>query len=182
MIRLFIGLELPGEVSARLALMAGGIPGARWVEARNLHVTLRFLGEVEEGLAAELDEALAALSEPAFTLALDGFGTFGGRRRAHALWAGVERTPALVHLRDKVDSTAVRLGLPPEARKFMPHVTLAWVKASPIGRLQDHIAGNSPFHAGPWPVEHFTLFQSHLSRNGAEYEVLERYTLSSRGA
>jgi 2'-5' RNA ligase len=178
MIRLFVGLELPEAVADRLAVLAGGIPGARWVEARNLHVTLRFLGEIEEGLAAELDEALAALAEPGFALALDGFGAFGGRRRLHTLWAGVERVPLLVHLRDKVETVVVRLGLPSEARKFSPHVTLARLRDTPSGRVHDFIAGTSPFHLGPWPVDHFTLFRSHLSRGGAEYERLENYPLT----
>lgn len=177
MIRLFVGLELPEAVAARLAVLGGGIPGARWVEARNLHVTLRFIGEVEEGLAAELDEALAALAAPGFELVLDGFGAFGGRR-LHTLWAGVERVPALVHLRDKVETAVVRLGLPSEPRKFSPHVTLARLRGTPAGRVHAFIAGTSPFHLGPWPVDHFTLFRSHLSRNGADYERLERYRLS----
>lgn len=177
MIRLFVGLELPEDLAARLAALGGGIPGARWVEARNLHLTLRFIGEVDEGVAAELDEALAALAAPGFELALDGFGAFGGGRRLHTLWAGVERVPALVHLRDKVETAVVRLGLPSEPRKFSPHVTLARLRDTPAGRVHDFIAGTSPFHLGPWPVDHFTLFRSHLSRNGAEYERLERYAL-----
>lgn len=177
MIRLFVGLALPPEVAARLAALAGGIPGARWVEARNLHVTLRFIGEVEEGLAVEIHDALAEVHAPAFTLALDRFGTFG-RSAPNHLWVGVERNPELLHLQAKVDSAVVRLGLPPEGRKYTPHITLARFKDSPVGRVQEFIAGHSPFHAGPLAMDRFVLFRSHLGRGGAEYEAVAEYPLA----
>lgn len=176
MIRLFVGLGLPDGVAARLEGLGGGIPGARWIEARNLHVTLRFIGEVGEGVAAEIDEALAALAAPAFELALDGFGTFG-RSRPNHLWAAVERAAGLLHLQAKVEAALARQGLTPEGRKYVPHVTLARFKDAPVGRVQDFIARNSPFHAGPWTVDHFILFRSHLGRSGAEYEALAEYPL-----
>lgn len=176
MIRLFVGLALPAAVAARLESLGGGIPGARWIEARNLHVTLRFIGEVEEGLAAEIDEALAGIAAPGFDLALDGFGTFG-RAKPNHLWAAVERAPGLLHLQAKVEAAVVRLGLEPEGRKYIPHVTLARFKEAPVGRVQDFIAGHSPFHAGPWPVDRFVLYRSHLGRSGAEYEALADYPL-----
>lgn len=175
-IRLFVGLELPDEVAARLGGLAVGIPGARWVEPRNLHITLRFIGEVDEGMGHDIHDSLAEIAEPALPVALEGVGLFGGRQ-AHTLFAGVERSPALVHLRDKVERAVVRTGQPPEPRKFNPHVTLARLKDAPTGRLQAFIAGNSPFHAGPWTAAHVTLFRSRLGRGGAEYEALERYQL-----
>jgi 2'-5' RNA ligase len=178
-IRLFVGLELPAEVAARLTLMGSGIPGARWVAAHNLHITLRFIGEVEEGLGEDIHEVLASLADPAFAVTLEGLGTFGSRRQARALWVGVERSSALAHLQGKVETAVVRLGLAPEPRKFTPHVTLAWLKNAPLQRIQDFIAGNSPFRAGPVAVEHFVLFRSHLSRNGAEYEAVARYPLGA---
>lgn len=176
MIRLFVGLALPDELARRLESLGGGIPGARWIEARNLHVTLRFIGEVEEGLAAEIDETLAELQAPSFPLALDGFGTFG-RAKPNHLWAAVDKAPGLLHLQAKVETAMARLGLVPEGRKYMPHVTLARFKDAPVGRIQDFIARNSPFHAGPWPVERFVLFSSHLGRGGAEYEAVADYPL-----
>lgn len=176
MIRLFVGLALPAEVAQGLNALAGGIPNARWVEPRNLHVTLRFIGEVEEGLGAEIDEALAALHEPGFQMALAGFGTFG-RASPNHLWAAVEKVPDLLHLQAKVETILARLGLVPEGRKYLPHVTLARLKDPPVGRVQDFIARNSPFHAGPWSVDHFVLYRSHLGRSGAEYEALAEYPL-----
>jgi len=176
-IRLFVGLSLPAELAGRLASLGGGIPGARWVEARNLHVTLRFIGEVEEGLARELHDELAEIRSPAFDLNLSGFGTFG-RSSPNHLWAGVEKAADLLHLQAKVDSAVVRLGLPTEGRKYTPHVTLARFRNAPVGRVQDFIARNSPFQAGPWMADHFVLFRSHLGRGGAEYEALAEYGLS----
>lgn len=176
MIRLFVGLALPAELGRRLEMLGGGIPGARWVEARNLHITLRFIGEVDEGLAAEIDETLADIRAPAFTLSLDGFGTFG-RSKPNHLWAAVDKDPALLHLQAKVETALARLGLAPEGRKYLPHVTLARFKDPPVTRVQDFIARNSPFHAGPWPVDHFVLFASHLGRTGAEYEAVADYPL-----
>lgn len=176
MMRLFVGLALPSGIAERLVALGGGIPGGRWVEARNLHITLRFIGEVEDGLARELHDELATLRLPAFALSLDGFGTFG-RSAPNHLWAGVEKLPDLLHLQTKVESLVARLGLPPEGRKYLPHVTLARFKGAPVVRVQDFIARNSPFHAGPWPVEHFTLFRSHLGRSGAEYEAIAEYPL-----
>ncbi|MBC7905323.1 MAG: RNA 2',3'-cyclic phosphodiesterase [Rhodospirillaceae bacterium] len=176
MMRLFVGLGLPPEVALRLTSLGGGIPGGRWVEARNLHITLRFIGEVEDGLARELHDELATLRLSAFALALDGFGTFG-RSAPNHLWAGVEKVPELLHLQAKVETMVARLGLPPEGRKYTPHVTLARFKGAPVARVQDFIARNSPFQAGPWPVEHFTMFRSFLGHGGAEYDPIAEYPL-----
>ncbi|MDA8230898.1 MAG: RNA 2',3'-cyclic phosphodiesterase [Magnetospirillum sp.] len=176
MIRLFAGIPLDPQVAERLASLAAGIPGARWIEARNLHLTLRFIGDVDEGLAHDLHDALADIASPVFDLTVENFGTFGAKR-PHTLWAGIVREPALERLRDKIESVAVRAGLPPEPRKFMPHVTLARLEDSPVGRIQEFIARNSPFRAGPTPVANFTLFRSYLSRSGAEYELVAEYPL-----
>lgn len=176
MIRLFAGLALPADLAHHLESLGGGIPGTRWIEARNLHVTLRFIGEVDEGMAAEIDEALAGLRAPAFALTLDGFGTFG-RTRPNHLWAAVDKTPDLLHLQSKVEAALSRLGLEPEGRKYLPHVTLARFRDAPVGRVQDFIARNSPFHLGPWPVDQFVLYRSHLGHTGAEYEALAEYPL-----
>lgn len=179
MIRLFVALSLPDAVADRLAAMAGGIPEARWSEARNLHITLRFIGEVDEAQAADVDTALLGVRAAAFALGLDGLGTFGGRV-VHTLWAGVERAPALVHLQERVEAAMGRAGLVSEGRKYTPHVTLARCKASPPGRVQEFIAHHSPFRVEPFAVERFHLYQSHLGRTGPEYQRLVDYPLDSK--
>src|SRR5437764_14881468 len=124
MLRLFVGIEFPPELKLRLSLLCTGVPGARWVDAGNLHLTLRFIGEVGEDVAADIDEALARLRARRFALQLAGTGVFGGGR-PRALWVGVERQPELVALRDKIEQALIRIGLEPESRKFAPHVTRA---------------------------------------------------------
>jgi 2'-5' RNA ligase len=175
MIRLFVGLALPDDIAGRLAVMAAGIPGARWVERRNLHLTLRFIGEVEEGVAQEIHECLGEIRAAGFDLAITGFGTFG-RSKLNALWAAVEKNSEIVHLQAKVDAALVRAGIAPEGRKFVPHVTLARLKDPPVARVQEFIAGNSPFRA-EFSVENFILFRSRLGRGGAEYEAVGEYPL-----
>lgn len=175
MIRLFVGLGLPDAVAGRLAALSAGIPGARWVEARNLHVTLRFIGEVEEGVAQEIHECLGEIRAAAFDLAITGFGTFG-RSSPNSLWAAVDKGAEIIHLQGKVDSALARAGIAPEGRKFFPHVTLARLKDSPVGRVQDFIAGHSPFRA-EFAADQFILFRSHLGRSGAEYEAVAEYPL-----
>ncbi len=100
MLRLFVGIEFPPELKLRLSLLCTGVAGAKWVDPGNLHLTLRFLGEIDEGLAADVDEALSRLKARRFILQLAGTGVFGGNR-PHALWVGVGRDPGLWKLRDK---------------------------------------------------------------------------------
>lgn len=176
MIRLFTALALPPELAGRLAALEAGIPGARWVEPRNLHITLRFIGEVDGGMAQEVHECLAEIRAAAFEVTLSGFGTFGSRS-PNALWAGVEKAPELTHLQAKVDSALARAGVAAEGRKFVPHVTLARLKNAPVPRLQAFIAGHSPFRDA-FMAESFVLFRSHLGRGGAEYEALAEYPLA----
>lgn len=176
MIRLFAGLSLPETVTGPLTALQGGIPGARWIEARNLHISLRFMGEVEEGLAQDIHDTLSTLEAPAFQVSVAGFGIFGRDRPKH-LWAGVEREPALSHLQSKIESAMVRLGLPHESRKYTPHITLARLKDTPPSRISEFMAQRSPFRAEPFAVESFILYRSYLGRSGAEYEALAEYGL-----
>src|SRR5579872_5153038 len=166
MLRLFVGIDLPPELKLNLSLLCSGVPSARWVDAGNLHVTLRFIGEVDEGMASDIDEALAQIRAPRFELALAGVGHFGTRM----LWAGIERNPGLHHLREKVESAIVRLGFEPEGRRYAPHVTLARLKGTGDARVQAFLAEHALFRADPFPVDHFSLVASYLTKSGAIYE------------
>ena len=177
MIRLFVALELPEAVRERLAGLGGGVPGARWTEPENLHLTVRFIGEVENGLLPDIDAALGSVSAPAFDLVLDGVGQFGSGSRSRVLWAGVERNDALVHLNQKVESALVRAGLPREERRFSPHVTLARLRDAPQERVGRFIQDRGLFRAGPIRVEHFTLFESRPGGGGPVYDPLREYPL-----
>lgn len=177
MIRLFVALELPEAVRERLAGLGGGVPGARWTEPENLHLTVRFIGEVENGLLPDIDAALGSVSAPAFDLVLDGVGQFGSGSRSRVLWAGVERNDALVHLNQKVESALVRAGLPREERRYSPHVTLARLRDAPQERVGRFIQDRGLFRAGPVRVEHFTLFESRPGSGGPVYDPLREYPL-----
>jgi RNA 2',3'-cyclic 3'-phosphodiesterase len=173
MLRLFVGIGLPPELKLRLSLLCSGVPGAKWVDAGNLHVTLRFVGEVDEGAAADIDEALMQIRAPRFAVTVAGVGHFSTRM----LWAGIERNDALVHLRDKVESAIVRLGFEPEGRRYAPHVTLARLKGVTEARLQAFLAEHALFRAEPFAVDHFSLIASYLTKSGAIYEDEADYPL-----
>jgi RNA 2',3'-cyclic 3'-phosphodiesterase len=173
MLRLFVGIEIPPEIKLRLSLLCVGVPSARWVDPGNFHVTLRFIGEVDEGTAVDIDDALAQIRAQRFHLAIAGVGHFGTRM----LWAGIERNPTLAHLHEKVESTIVRLGFPPEGRRYAPHVTLARLRGPSDPRVPFFLAEHALFRAEPFAVEKFCLVASYLTKSGAIYEDQADYPL-----
>jgi len=177
MLRLFVGIEFPPELKLHLSMLETVIPGARWVDPGNFHLTLRFIGEVDEGVAADIDEALLRLRARRFTLQLAGTGVFGGGK-PRALWVGVERHLELVALRDKIEKALIRIGLEPEQRKFAPHVTLARLREPVLDKLGEFLAANAQFRAAPLPVEHFSLIASFPTKAGSIYEDQADYPLS----
>ena len=176
--RLFVAIDLPWELRARLAMLAGGVPGARWVPPENHHLTLRFIGEMPKHRAEEVDEALAALRAPGFPLTLAGIGTFGKGSKPVSLWAGVERNPALDHLQSKIETALQRAGLEPERRRFAPHVTLARLDNVPEAKLAAYVQAHNLFRAEPVPVRHFTLFSSRLGKEQPVYTPEVEYELT----
>jgi 2'-5' RNA ligase len=176
MIRLFVALELPADVRERLTLLQGGVPGARWTTDEQMHLTLRFIGEVDGNVARDIDDALASIRAPGFTLELAGVGEFGGKN-PRALWAGVRSNDALSHLQKKVETALQRIGLPAEQRKFSAHVTLARMKFAPKEKVVQFLTHHALFASGPFPVDHFVLFSSALSHNGSIYHVERVYPL-----
>ncbi len=176
MIRLFVALELPESVRTRLSMLQGGVPGARWATDEQLHLTLRFIGEVDDDVARDIDDALAGIRAPAFALELAGVGEFGGKN-PRALWAGVRSSDALLHLQKKVETALQRMGLPAEERKFSPHVTLARLKAAPREKVVQFLTHHALFASGPFNVDHFVLFSSHLGSGGSVYHAERTYRL-----
>ena len=174
MLRLFVGIDLPPELKLRLSTLCIGVPEARWVDPGNFHVTLRFIGEVDEGLASDIDAALLRLSGPRFRLGLSGVGQFGTRM----LWVGVEKSEPLLQLQGKVENALQRVGLPPETRRFTPHVSLARLR-QPLGpKVQAFLAANALFRAEPFDVREFSLVASYLTKSGAIYQDQAAYPLA----
>jgi 2'-5' RNA ligase len=175
--RLFVGLDLPWQTKQQLAMLGGGIPGARWVPVENYHLTLRFIGEVPPHRAEEIDGALAALRGRGFPLVLTGVGTFAKGGQENALWMGVEKNPALEALRAKVETALQRAGCEPERRRFSPHVTLARLKEPPAAKLAAFMQHHNLFRTEPMPVEHFVLFSSRQGKEAAVYIPEVEYAL-----
>ena len=175
--RLFVALDLPSSLRERLSWMAGGLPGARWLPPENYHLTLRFIGEVPGWQAEEIDHALASLRAPAFALQLAGIGTHQKGSKVEALWAGVERSPALDHLQSKVETALQRAGLERERRRFIPHVTLARLNGIPEAKVAAWVAGHNLFRSTPVPMDYFTLFSSLLGKEQAAYVPEVEYDL-----
>lgn len=174
--RLFVALAMPEAVAQSLLLLQGGVPGARWHPRENLHLTLRFIGEVDGREAADIDDALAAIRAPGFTLELNGLGTFGNRD-PRQLWAGVRPNEALMHLQRKIESALQRIGLAPEPRKFTPHVTLARLKAPRRDKLMEYMSAHALYASAPFAVSAFALYESMLTPNGSLYTIEREYPL-----
>lgn len=175
--RLFVAAPLPEAVTLRLAALAGGVPGARWVPAQNMHVTLRFIGDVDGREASDIAAVLAEVEAAAFTMAIEGVDIFGGRRDARVLYAGVAPREPLKRLRDKIEAALQRAGLAAEERKFHPHVTLARLRGAPADRIGRFLEANGLLMSPPIPVGDFVLYDSVRGNHGAVYREIEHYGL-----
>lgn len=176
--RLFVALTLPDAVRSSIVGLANGLPGARWVAEDNLHLTLRFLGELDGAEAADVDVALTELRMPGFELTLAGVSHFGDGRKLRSLWVGAEANPELTRLHDKIETAVVRTGLAPEGRKFKPHITLARFKQGPpVDKLQSYLTEHALFRLPAFPVTEFTLYSSFLGREGPIYRPEAVYEL-----
>lgn len=175
--RLFVAIRPPAAIRAHLIDLMGGIAGARWQDDDQLHLTLRFIGEVDRHLAADVAAALGSVHQPPFEIALSGLGTFDRKGQIDTLWAGVTPHDALATLHKRIDQAFARIGIAPETRAYLPHITLAR-----FGRVSGGIHAFAASHSGlssaPFPVTHFGLFESTLGGEGARYELVERYGLA----
>jgi len=178
MIRLFVALELPEAVRDRLVLLQGGVPGARWAHDDQLHLTLRFIGDVTEDVGHDVDDVLLSIRAPGFVLELAGVGEFGGKN-PRALWAGVRANGALVHLQKKIETALQRIGLEAETRKFSPHVTLARMRGAPREKVVQFLSHYGLFASGPFKIERFVLFSSHQGSGGSVYHAERVYPLDA---
>ncbi len=176
MIRLFVGIELPPDLRERLAALGIGLPGAHWVPEENLHLTLRFIGEVHEDVAHDLHDALVAVRGSVLALSIAGLDIFATGHRPHTLYASIEKNDSLSRLQSKIETALVRAGQEPEGRKFTPHVTLAKLRDTPAVRLQAFLAAHALLREA-WTTEHFTLFSSQLGAGDPVYTAEADYPL-----
>jgi 2'-5' RNA ligase len=174
--RLFTALEIPQSAALSLSLLRGGLPGARWIDRENFHITLRFIGDVDHRTADDLVNGLDRVHRTQFDLSLVGTGLFGSKK-PHSIWAGVQPSPALNALQADIERVCQRIGLPPEPRKFTPHVTLARLKNARVEDVVHYMNGRGNFAAGPFTVTRFVVMSSRDSVGGGPYVVEEAYPL-----
>jgi RNA 2',3'-cyclic 3'-phosphodiesterase len=173
-LRLFAAIAIPDDIADRLVALQKGIGGAKWRPRENLHLTLRFFGDVAEPVADDLDATLeeAARGFAPFEVALKGAGTFGGVD-PHALWVGVAESAALTKLAASCEKAARRAGLKPEPHKFIPHVTLAYLSNAPLDRVQAFTAGLGLFATAPFKIDRFGLYSSVTRKSAPSLYRLE---------
>jgi 2'-5' RNA ligase len=176
--RLFTGLEIPGALGESLSLLQGGLPGARWIDPENYHITLRFIGDVDDEIAQEIAWLLGKIRRKAFELRLDGLSSFGGRK-PRALVATVVPSPSLVELQAEHERLMQRAGLDPEGRKYTPHVTLARLRDTSSFDVADYLSAHGGFGSPAFAVSRFALFSSRASTGGGPYVVEAAYPLAA---
>jgi 2'-5' RNA ligase len=179
--RLFTALEIPPEVGQSLAMLRGGLPGARWIEPENYHLTLRFIGDIDDAMARDVASLLGQVRRTAFSLNLDGLESFGGRR-PRAVVATAPAITALTELQAEHERLMQRIGLAAEGRKFTPHVTLARLRESTSRQVADYLALRQPYRSVTFPVSRFVLYSSRASVGGGPYVVEAAYPLAALAA
>ncbi|MDQ0457345.1 RNA 2',3'-cyclic phosphodiesterase [Rhizobium paknamense] len=174
--RLFTALEIPRSAALSLSLLRGGLPGARWIDVENYHITLRFIGDVDGRTADEIVDRLDRIDRPEFELSLNSIGSFGSKK-PHSLWAGVQPSAEMTALQGEIERICQRIGLPPDPRKFTPHVTLARLKSARLDDVIHYLSGRGNFHTAPFLVSRFVLMSSKESVGGGPYLTEEVFPL-----
>src|ERR1700680_1318153 len=167
--RLFTALEIPSDIGQSLALLRGGLPGARWVAPEHYHLSLRFIGDIDDALAREIADGLGKAKRPGFALRIDGLSSFGGHK-PRAVVAAVPAVPELVDLQADHERLMQRGGLGAE-RKYTPPVTLAPRRGTPSRQGADYLSPRQPFRSNLFAVSRFVLYSSRASVGGGPYVV-----------
>jgi len=175
--RLFTCVEIPPDIGQALSGLRGGLPGARWIDPENYHLTLRFIGDVDDVTAHEVASMLDRVKRGAFELRLDGVSSFGGRK-PRAVVARIEAPQALLDVQAEHERLMQRIGLQPDGRKYIPHVTLARLRDSTSSQVAEYLAARGLFRTSAFKVSRFVLFSSRASTGGGPYIVEAAYPFS----
>ena len=176
--RLFTGFEIPPEVAQALSTMRGGLPGARWIDPENYHVTLRFIGDVDDDIAHEVESLLGRVRRGPFELRIEGLTSFGSKK-PRAVVASVAPSSPLMEAQAEQERMMQRIGLEPEGRKYTPHVTLARLRDASSRDVAEYLSARGPFRSLAFPVSRFVLFSSRASVGGGPYVVEASYPLGA---
>jgi 2'-5' RNA ligase len=179
--RLFTALEIPPAVGQSLSMLRGGLPGARWIDPDNYHLTLRFIGDIDDAMAREIAFLLGNVRRTEFSLHLEGLQSFGGRR-PRAVVATAAQPQQLYELQAEHERLMQRVGLEPEGRKYTPHVTLARLRDSSSRQVADYLAVRHPYRSMSFRVSRFVLYSSRASVGGGPYVVEAAYPLVALAA
>ena len=175
--RLFTGLEIPHEIAMPLSLLQSGLEGVRWIEQSDFHITLRFIGDVDRPMANEIAQSLGQISHKPFELQLDQLDVFGGKK-PRSLFAKVRHNELLERLQLAQERVMQQIGLQPEGRKFVPHVTLARfgnIKSDVLAQWLSHHGG---FFSQAFTVPRFVLYSARESIGGGPYVIEQAYPLT----
>ena len=174
--RLFTGLELPDGVVSQLALMRGGVVGARWLEPEDYHVTLRFIGDIDTRAARDIADTLGDIRRPKTQVRFEGLSWFGGDK-PRAIVAKVKPEPGLMDLQAEQERRLRRIGVEPETRKYTPHVTLARLRGVGQTSLASYLAARGALFAESFTAERFVLYSAREGSGGGPYVVEAAYPL-----
>src|SRR5579863_1539729 len=174
--RLFTGLEIPSDLALDLSMLRGGLSGARWIDPENYHLTLRFIGDIDDATARDVSAALEQIRRAPFTVTLEGLGSFGGDR-PRAIIAKAKPARPLVELQAEQERLLRRIGIPPEPRKFTPHVTLARQRDASTAAVAAYLATRG-FFSRRFEATRFVLFSARASTGGGPYLVEAAYPLA----
>jgi 2'-5' RNA ligase len=175
--RLFVAIRPPEPIRDLLIDAMDDSPDFRWQGDEQLHLTLRFVGEVERPVADDLADALGRIHAQPFSVRIAGVGRYE-QRNIGALWAGIEPKAPLTALAAKIERVCQQTGLEPERRAFVPHITLARWKGRRSREVADFLQRRRGLSSEPFVVAEFILFESRLSRHGAHYEPIADYALT----
>lgn len=175
MIRLFIAIDIPDTIKLFLKGMGRAIPHAKEVSEAQLHLTVKFIGDVESSVVLDIEERLTEVNFSAFTINLKGVGTFPPRGNPRVVWAGVQQEGELTSLRNEIERALANIGVPRSKKKFSPHITLARLKKGSRSDLQNFLMENSLFETPPFSISEFSLYSSKLSPKGAIHTCLRTY-------
>jgi RNA 2',3'-cyclic 3'-phosphodiesterase len=176
--RLFTGIEIPHDVAQSLAALRGGLPGARWIDPENYHVTLRFIGDVDDVVSHEVASMLSRVRRGAFELRVEELKSFGGRK-PRAIVATLGPAQAVMELQAEHERLMQRVGLEPDGRKYIPHVTLARLRVTSSRQVADYLSVRPLLRSPLFTVSRFVLFSSRASIGGGPYVVEAAYPLAA---
>ena len=177
--RLFTGLDIPQSVAEGLMSIRGGLSGARWITPDNYHITLRFIGDIDDGTAHDIYAILGRVTRAPIPLTIEGITVFGGDR-PRALVAKIAPTSALMELQSEHERLMRRIGLPPEPRKYTPHITLARLRDTSPFELANFLSVIGHVPSMRFVADAFNVYSSRSSTGGGLYVTEAIYPFQQR--